>query len=96
MPDQRVLSYRVKSAIKTALATVLAYGVALSMDWEHAYWAAFAVALVYSVDWRYGKSAWMAGPPRTQDPAPCVSRAATGSRRAGAGRGVAVLAIAAQ
>ena len=45
MPDQRVLSDRVKSAIKTALATVLAYGVALSMDWDHAYWAAFAVAL---------------------------------------------------
>ena len=44
MPDQRVLSDRVKTAIKTALATVLAYGVALSMDWEHAYWAAFAVA----------------------------------------------------
>ena len=44
MPDQRVLSDRVKAAIKTALATVLAYGVALSMDWEHAYWAAFAVA----------------------------------------------------
>ena len=44
MPDQRVLSDRVKAAIKTALATVLAYGVALSMDWDHAYWAAFAVA----------------------------------------------------
>ena len=44
MPDQRVLSDRVKTAIKTALATVLAYGVALSMDWDHAYWAAFAVA----------------------------------------------------
>ena len=44
MPDQRVLSDRIKTAIKTALATVLAYGVALSMDWEHAYWAAFAVA----------------------------------------------------
>jgi uncharacterized membrane protein YccC len=39
MPDQSVLSDRVKTAIKTALATVLAYGVALSMDWEHAYWA---------------------------------------------------------
>ena len=44
MPDQRVLSDEVKTAIKTALATVLAYGVALSMDWDHAYWAAFAVA----------------------------------------------------
>jgi uncharacterized membrane protein YccC len=44
MPAQRVLSDRVKTAVKTALAVVLAYGVALSMDWEHAYWAAFAVA----------------------------------------------------
>jgi uncharacterized membrane protein YccC len=44
MPDQSVLSDRVKTAIKTALATVLTYGVALSMDWGHAYWAAFAVA----------------------------------------------------
>jgi uncharacterized membrane protein YccC len=44
LPDQRVLSDRVKTAIKTALAMVLAYGVALSMDWENAYWAAFAVA----------------------------------------------------
>ena len=44
MTDQRVLSDRVKTAIKTALATVLAYGVALSMDWKDAHWAAFAVA----------------------------------------------------
>ena len=44
MPDQRVLSDRVKAAIKIALAMVLAYGVALSMDWDHAYWAGFAVA----------------------------------------------------
>src|SRR5215467_5559884 len=44
MPVQRILSDRVKTAVKTALAIVLAYGVALSMDWEHAYWAAFAVA----------------------------------------------------
>src|SRR5262245_32319255 len=44
MPDQSVLPDRVKAAIKTALAIVLAYGVALSMDWGHAYWAAFAVA----------------------------------------------------
>jgi uncharacterized membrane protein YccC len=35
---------RVKPAIKTALATLLAYGVALSMDWKDAHWAAFAVA----------------------------------------------------
>jgi hypothetical protein len=32
MPDQRVLSDRVKTAIKPALATVLAYGIALSWD----------------------------------------------------------------
>src|SRR5215468_8694184 len=45
MPDQSVeLSDRVKTAVKTALAIVLAYGVALSMDWGHAYWAAFTVA----------------------------------------------------
>jgi uncharacterized membrane protein YccC len=44
MPDRRVLSDRVKPAIKTALATVLAYGIALSMDWKDAHWAAFAVA----------------------------------------------------
>ena len=44
MPAQRVLSDRVKAAVKTALAIVLAYGVALSMDWGHSYWAAFAVA----------------------------------------------------
>jgi uncharacterized membrane protein YccC len=44
MPDHRAVPDRVKSAIKTALATVLAYGVALSMDWENAHWAAFAVA----------------------------------------------------
>src|SRR5215472_7102215 len=42
--DQGVLSDRVKAAIKTALATVLAYGVALSMDWDNPYWAGFAVA----------------------------------------------------
>ena len=44
MPDQSVLSDRVKPAIKTALATVLAYGIALSLNWENAHWAAFAVA----------------------------------------------------
>jgi hypothetical protein len=51
MPDQKVLSDRVKTAIKTALATVLAYGVALSMDWEHAYWTAFAVAFCTLSRW---------------------------------------------
>jgi uncharacterized membrane protein YccC len=44
MLDQRVLSDRVKAAIKIALAMVLAYGVALSNDWDHADWAAFSVA----------------------------------------------------
>ena len=34
MADQRALSDRVKAAMKTALAMVLAYGVALSMDWH--------------------------------------------------------------
>ncbi len=43
-PTRTVLSDRVKTAIKTALAVVLAYGVALSMDWDNAYWAAFTVA----------------------------------------------------
>jgi uncharacterized membrane protein YccC len=45
MLDHRVLSDRFKAAIKTALAVVLAYAVALSMDWNNAYWAAFTVAL---------------------------------------------------
>lgn len=44
MADQMVLSDRVKAAMKTALAMVLAYGVALSMDWDNPYWAGFAVA----------------------------------------------------
>jgi uncharacterized membrane protein YccC len=44
MSARKILSDRVKTAVKTALAVVLAYGVALSMDWEHAYWAAFTVA----------------------------------------------------
>jgi uncharacterized membrane protein YccC len=38
------MSDRLKAAVKTALAVVLAYGVALSMDWEKPYWAAFTVA----------------------------------------------------
>src|SRR5215510_263162 len=44
MADQRALSDRFKAATKTALAMVLAYGVALSMDWDNPYWAGFAVA----------------------------------------------------
>src|SRR5262245_13143255 len=42
--DQRVLSDGFKAAVKTALAMVLAYGIALSMDWDNAYWAGFSVA----------------------------------------------------
>src|SRR5262245_15759222 len=42
--NQGALSGRVKAAIKTALAMVLAYGVALSMNWDNADWAAFSVA----------------------------------------------------
>jgi uncharacterized membrane protein YccC len=44
LADQRVLSDRAKAGIKTALAMVLAYGVALSMDWQYPYWAGFSVA----------------------------------------------------
>jgi hypothetical protein len=44
MSDPTVLSDRFKAAVKTALAMVLAYGVALSMDWDNAYWAGFSVA----------------------------------------------------
>ena len=44
MAGQSVLSDRVKAATKTALAMVLAYGVALSMDWDNPDWAGFAVA----------------------------------------------------
>jgi uncharacterized membrane protein YccC len=37
-------STRTKEAIKTGLAMTIAYGIALSMDWEKPYWAGFAVA----------------------------------------------------
>jgi len=40
------LSTRFKESFKTALAMVLAYGIALSMDWEKPMWAAFAVAVI--------------------------------------------------
>jgi uncharacterized membrane protein YccC len=40
------LTPRVKESIKTALAMTIAYGIALSMDWDRPYWAGFAVALV--------------------------------------------------
>jgi uncharacterized membrane protein YccC len=40
------LSTRTKEAIKTGLAMAIAYGIALSMDWEKPYWAGFAVAMI--------------------------------------------------
>ena len=40
------LSTRTKEAIKTGLAMAIAYGIALSMDWEKPYWAGFAVAFI--------------------------------------------------
>ena len=40
------LSSRTKESIKTALAMTIAYGIALSMDWDRPYWAGFAVAFV--------------------------------------------------
>jgi uncharacterized membrane protein YccC len=41
-----VLTTRSKEAIKTALAMAIAYGIALSMDWDRPYWAGFAVAFI--------------------------------------------------
>src|SRR5210317_1496276 len=40
------LSRKAKESIKVALAMVIAYGISLWMDWDRAYWAAFAVAFV--------------------------------------------------
>ena len=40
------LSTRTKSAIKPALAMVIAYGISLGMGWENPYWASFAVAMI--------------------------------------------------
>ena len=40
------LSSRTKESIKTALAMTIAYGIALSLDWDRPYWAGFAVAFV--------------------------------------------------
>ena len=39
-------STRTKEAIKTGLAMTIAYGIALQMDWDRPYWAAFAVAFI--------------------------------------------------
>ena len=41
-----ILSTRFKEAFKTALAMTIAYGVALSLDWDNPKWAGFAVALI--------------------------------------------------
>lgn len=41
-----ILSSRTRESIKTALAMTIAYGIALSMDWDRPYWAGFAVAFV--------------------------------------------------
>ncbi len=41
-----MLSVRFKEAFKTALAMTIAYGIALSMDWDRPYWAGFAVAFI--------------------------------------------------
>jgi len=40
------LSVRAKEAIKTGLAMVIAFGIALWMDWEKPYWAGFSVAFI--------------------------------------------------
>ena len=37
---------KAKEPFKTALAIVISYGIALAMDWDNPYWAAFAVAFV--------------------------------------------------
>ena len=41
-----ILTLRVKESIKTALAMTIAYGIALSLDWDRPYWAGFAVAFI--------------------------------------------------
>ena len=40
------LTTRTKEAVKTGLAMAIAYGIALQMDWDRPYWAAFAVAFI--------------------------------------------------
>lgn len=40
------MSTKVKEAIKTALAVVLVYGIALKTSWMNPYWGAFVVALI--------------------------------------------------
>ena len=41
-----VISIRAKEAIKTSLAMVIAFGIALWLNWDRPYWAGFAVAFV--------------------------------------------------
>lgn len=41
-----LIPVRMREPIKTALAMVIAYGIALYMDWPRPYWAAFAVAVI--------------------------------------------------
>ena len=41
-----VLTTRFKESFKTALAMTVAYGIALSMDWDKPMWAAFTVAFI--------------------------------------------------
>jgi hypothetical protein len=41
-----MLSVKAKESIKTALAMTIAYGIALSMDWDKPMWVGFAVAFV--------------------------------------------------
>jgi len=41
-----MLSTRFKESFKTALAMTIAYGIALSMDWDRPYWAGFVVAFI--------------------------------------------------
>ncbi|NOQ77186.1 MAG: hypothetical protein GQ475_05265 [Methylococcaceae bacterium] len=41
-----MLSFRTKESIKTALALTIAYGIALSQDWNSPLWAGFAVIFV--------------------------------------------------
>lgn len=41
-----MLSTKAKESIKTALAMTIAYGIALSLNWDKPYWAGFAVAFI--------------------------------------------------
>jgi uncharacterized membrane protein YccC len=41
-----ILTTRTKESIKTALAITIVYAIALYMDWDKPYWAAFAVAFI--------------------------------------------------